>query len=72
MNEEITKRESMDIRVGQYLAIVEVDMIYTDGGWSPCLSAEDTRKLGEVRRALGCGDLERAKSLAQVYTLVAA
>ena len=57
------------IREGKYAAEVEVDMIYTDEGWSPYLSLDDAYKLDDVRETLKRGDLTSALKLAKIYTL---
>lgn len=36
--EMTTKRYTKIVREGDYVAEVEVELIYTDEGWSPCLS----------------------------------
>jgi hypothetical protein len=40
------------VHEGEYIAEVEVELIYTDEGWSPYISLEDAQKLDEVREAL--------------------
>jgi hypothetical protein len=52
-----------------YVAEVEVELIYTDEGWSPYLSVEDAYKLDDVREALRRGDVKAASKLAKVFTL---
>jgi len=53
----------------EYVAEVDVELIYSDDGWSPYLSVEDAYKLDDVREALRQGNLETASRLAKVYTL---
>ena len=53
----------------EYVAEVDVDLIYSDDGWSPYLSVEDAYKLDDVREALRQGDLKAASRLAKIYTL---
>jgi hypothetical protein len=66
----MTKRPVIKlIRVGEYAAEVEVDLIYTDDEWSPYLSLDDSMKLDEVREALLRKDFETAKKLSSIYTL---
>ena len=66
----MTKRQVKKlVRVGEYAAEVEVEMIYTDDDWSPYLSLDDAMKLDEVREALLRKDFETAKKLSRVYTL---
>ena len=57
------------IHEGDYLAEVDVELIVTEEGWSPYLSAEDARKLDDVRRALQRGDTQGALKVARVYRL---
>jgi hypothetical protein len=54
------KRQLKLVHVGEYVAEVEVELVYTDEGWSPYLSLSDALKLDEVRELLrqgevGCG-----------------
>ena len=57
------------IHEGEYVAEVELELIYTDEEWSPYLSLADAQKLDDVREALRSGDLETATQLAQVFKL---
>jgi hypothetical protein len=57
------------IHVGDYVAEVTIEMIYTDDDWSPYLSLEDATKLDDVREALQHKDFKAAQALARVYTL---
>jgi hypothetical protein len=57
------------VREGNYVAAVEVEMIYSDDGWSPYLSKEDAFRLDDVRDALKRGDLKAATRIARVYSL---
>lgn len=52
-----------------YAAEVEVDLIETNGGWSPYLSFEDASKLDAVRLALRRGDLPAAVKLGRIFEL---
>jgi len=63
------KRQVKLVHEGEYIAQVEVDLIYTDEGWSPYLSLEDARKLDEVRASLRRGDLALAAQSARIYKL---
>ena len=58
------------VHEGRYAAQVDVELIYTDNGWSPYLSLEDASKLDAVREALRCNDLEAAARLSRVFELV--
>jgi hypothetical protein len=51
------------------VAEVEVDLVVTDGEWSPYLSTDDACKLDDVRDALERGDVEAAARLARVFVL---
>lgn len=67
----MTKRHlSKLVHEGEYVAEVDVELIYTDEGWSPYLSLEDARKLDDVREALRRNDLQTATNLARVYKLL--
>ena len=58
------------IHEGEYVAEVEVELIYTDDDWSPYLSLNDAMKLDEVRDSLRRGELEAAGHLARVFRLI--
>jgi hypothetical protein len=64
-----TKRCTKLVQEGDYVAQVDVELIYTDEGWSPYLSLEDAYKLDDVREALKQGDLEAASKLGRIYKL---
>jgi hypothetical protein len=57
------------VRDGQYVAEVDVELIYTDNGWSPYLSLDDARKLDDVREWLRQGDIETASQLGRIFKL---
>ena len=57
------------VHEGEYVAEVDIDLIYTDEGWSPYLSLEDAQKLDDIREALRKGDLLQAAQHARVFTL---
>jgi hypothetical protein len=63
------KRYAKLVHEGEYVAEVDVELIYTEEGWSPYLSLDDAYKLDDVRDALRRGDLKAASRLAKVYTL---
>lgn len=68
--EEMTTKPYVKlVHEGQYVAEVDVELVYTDEGWSPYLSLDDAYKLDEVRDALRSGDIQTAAKLARVYTL---
>lgn len=57
------------VHTGDFVAEVDVELIETDTGWSPCLSLDDASKLDRVRHALAKGDLKSATQLARVFSL---
>jgi hypothetical protein len=67
-----TKRRTKFVHEGQYVAEVDVDLVESDGGWSPYLSLDDAYKLDDVRSALRRGDIKGASKLARVFTLTPA
>jgi hypothetical protein len=67
----MTKRHiSKFIHVNDYVAEVDVGLMYTGNDWSPYLSVEDASKLDDVRDALMDEDIERASQLSRVYKLL--
>jgi hypothetical protein len=68
---DMTTRKTKElVQEGEYLAEVEVELIETEGGWSPYLSQEDASKLDAVRRALRKANISDASKLAGVYRLL--
>jgi hypothetical protein len=63
------RRYTKMIHEGKYVAEVEVDLIFTDEGWSPVLSLDDAYKLDDVRETLKQGDIKTATKLGKIYTL---
>ena len=63
------KRKTKLVHEGKYVAEVDIELIYTDEGWSPYLSLDDAQKLDDVREALRRGDLKAATQNAKVYSL---
>jgi len=63
------KRQTKLIHEGDYVAVIDVELIEEDEGWSPYLSLEDAYKLDDVRDALERGELEEAARHAKVFTL---
>jgi hypothetical protein len=57
------------VHSGEYIAEVDIEMIYTDDDWSPYLSVDDAMKMDDVREALRRKDFETAKKLSRVFTL---
>jgi hypothetical protein len=66
----MTKRQITKlVHVGEYVAEVRLELIYTDDDWSPYLSLEDATRLDDVREALQRKDFKAAQKLARVYAL---
>ena len=66
----MTKKQiSKLIHVDEYVAEVDVELIYTDDDLSPYLSVSDAMKLDDVREALRQKDFATATKLARVYKL---
>ncbi len=63
------RRRTKFVHEGQYAAVVEVEWIESERGWSPYLSLEDAQKLDDVREALQKGDLKRASQFGRIYQL---
>lgn len=63
------RKHIKSIREGKYLAEVNVELLETNESWSPYLSLQDAYKLDDVREALQKNDLDKAMSLAKIYTL---
>ncbi len=63
------KRYTKIVHEGDYVAQVDVELIYTDEGWSPYLSLEDAHRLDDVREALKRGDVEAASKQGRIYKL---
>jgi hypothetical protein len=63
------KHHTKLVHEGDYVAEIDVELIYTEEGWSPYLSLNDAEKLDDVREALRRGDLKAASEHARVYSL---
>ena len=63
------RRQVKHIYEGDFVAQVDVELIYTNEGWSPYLSLDDAKKLDDVREALREGNLKVASQLARIYKL---
>jgi len=64
-----TRRYTKLVHEGDYVAEVDVGLLYSEEGWSPYLSLDDAYKLDDVREALRQGDMKSAARLSRVYTL---
>ena len=66
----MTKRKQTKlVQEGQYVAEVDIELIYADEGWSPYLSLDDALKLDDVRQALRQGNIPAAAQLARIFKL---
>lgn len=65
----IKRRHTKIVHEGNFAAEVDIELIYTEGGWSPYLSLEDAQRLDDVRYALRHEDLRRASELARIFKL---
>lgn len=63
------RNQIKNIREGKYLAEVSVELFETNESWSPYLSLQDAYRLDDLREALRKDDLDKAMSLAKIYTL---
>jgi len=64
-----TRKHTKFLHEGNYVAEIDVELIYSDVGWSPYLSIEDAYKLDDIRDALRHGDIEAAAGIARIFTL---
>lgn len=64
-----TRQYTKIVHEGNYVAQVDVKLLYADEGWSPYLSLDDAYRLDDVREALKRADLKAASKLARVYKL---
>ena len=64
-----TRRRTKFVHEGEYVAVVDIEWIESETGWSPYLSIDDAQKLDAVREALQKGDLKRASQLGHIYQL---
>lgn len=63
------RRYTKIIHEDKYVALVDVEMIYSEEGWSPYISLDDAYKLDDIRETLKRGDVKTAAKLARIYTL---
>ena len=64
-----TRHHTKLMHEGDYVAEVDVELMDSDAGWSPCLSLDDAYKLDDVRSALRRGDVKTASRYARIFTL---
>lgn len=66
----MTKKHQIKlVHEGEFVAQVDVELIYTDDGWSPYLSLDDAQKLDDVRAVSRQGKLDVAAQSARIYKL---
>lgn len=63
------KRQEKFVHVGDFVARVEIDLIYNEDTWSPCISLEDAQKLDKIRLFLQKGDYKAASENAEIFRL---
>ena len=65
------KLQTRLVHEGEYVAEVDIELIYADEGWSPYLSLEDAQKLDDVREELRTGKLKAGglHSMHESYSL---
>jgi len=63
------RKKTKYVHEGQYVAIVEVEVIDEEGAWAPYLSVDDAYRLDDVREALRQGDLTSAAQYGRIYEL---
>jgi hypothetical protein len=64
-----TRKFTKLLHEGEYIAEVDVNLLYDEEGWSPYISLQDAYRLDEVREALKQKDLATATRLSRVYSL---
>lgn len=66
----MTKKQATKlIHFGDYMAEVNVELVYMEDEWSPYVSVNDAMKLDDVREALQREDFVTAARLSRVYRL---
>jgi hypothetical protein len=63
------KKYTKIIHEGDYIAEVDVDLLFDEHGWSPYLSLDDAYRLDDIREALKKGDVASAANSSRVYAL---
>lgn len=58
------------VHEGQYIAEVDVKLVYSDNECAPYLSLEDAYKLDDVRNALRREDFKTASRMSRVYKMI--
>ncbi len=68
----MTRTQTKLVHEGEYVAEVEVELTDADNGtgWAPYLSAEEAKRLDDVRRALKREDLRAAAQIGRVFKLL--
>lgn len=70
--DEIMRKQAHNklVQEGEFVVEVPVELLETEGGWSPYLSVDDAKKLDRVRDALRKQDLKSAAKFGRVFRLV--
>jgi len=63
------KKTTKYIHEGQYVAELDIELMYAEEGWSPYMSLDDTLKIDEIRDALKQKNVKLAGRYAKVYRL---
>ena len=66
----ISRQSLKIVRVGDYVAEVDVTLLDDETEWAPYLSLDDAKKLQQVREALRQGNLQAASQLGCVFKLM--
>ncbi|HEY2136178.1 MAG TPA: hypothetical protein VGH49_09835, partial [Xanthobacteraceae bacterium] len=66
---QVTRKTMKLVHEGKYAAEIAVELIEEEGGWSPYLSLDETRRLETVRLALRRGDVTTASKYGRVFEL---
>lgn len=64
-----TRKHTKLVHEGRFIAEVDVEIIDSKDGWSPCISLDDALKLDDVREALRRQDVATANRISTVYEL---
>jgi len=63
------RKKKKYVHSGNYVAEVEVEMIYDDHPWAPYLTVEDAKKLDFVKSSLQKENLADASKFGRIYEL---
>lgn len=63
------KRQERFVHVGDFVARLEIDLIFNEDSWTPCISLEDAKKMDKIRLLLQKGDYKSASENAEIFRL---